>query len=108
MKITVSPMLALRAAAVDRVNAHFNGISSKEVHRDQAHAAKRRAAVTLLAGGEAYPEFYAEAEMLGMSSIDFAMGIAAKPDNAAARELERQRLMLAIAAAKHPDELPML
>jgi hypothetical protein len=95
-----------RAAAVEKINEHFNALATKEVHRDQAHAAKRTAAATLLAGGAAPAWFTAEAEMRGVSTIAFAIDVAGKPDNAAERELKRQQLMLAIAAATTPDEIP--
>jgi hypothetical protein len=108
VRISANPMPFLRADAVTKVNEQFNLIASAEVHRDAAHAWKRTVAPSVIAGDEAPAEFAAEAAMLGMSTVDFAQLIASKPNLAAVRELERQRILLAIAAAQSPAELPPL
>lgn len=108
MRINVSLMGAARAAVVVRVNDHFNVLASREVHRDQAHAAKRIVATAILAGGDAPAEFAAEAEMRGITSKSLAEDIVSKPNEAALRELARQRLLLAIVAATTAEELKVV
>lgn len=106
MRTNADSMPVRRAKATSEINEHFNALASKEVHRDMAHAAKRSAAAAVLAGGSALAWFTAEADLRGVTVEALAADIASKPDNAAERELKRQRLMLAIAAATTPDEIP--
>ena len=104
-RIVSEGMAARRTAAVAEVNAHYNRLAHADAHRDAAHAKKRAGAASILAGGDAYPEFHAEAELLGLSSVAFAEMIASKPDRAAVRELDRQRAMRAIETATQPADL---
>ncbi len=106
MKIVFSPMPSLRAEAIRKVNERYNALAATNIHRDAAHAWKRTIAPAVIAGDEAPDEFAAEAAMLGMSVVDFAALIASKPNDAAQRELNRQREMRAIAAATTPADLP--
>lgn len=100
MKLTIDPMPALRAVAVIKINAQFN--TQAQPHIDAAHAEKRKVA----AAGSPYPDwFVAEAELRGISAADLAALIASKPDGIGAREIERQRRLAAIDAAKTPAEL---
>lgn len=97
MKLTIDPMPALRAARKDRVNAAFN--SGAQSHVTQAHAQKRLWAATQ------DPALQPEADMRGITVAELAATILSKPDTFADRELQRQRIMLAIDAAKTPAEL---
>ena len=107
-RILPNDMEAKRALAVAAVNGHFNALALADVHRDAVHAKKRAAAMSLLSGGEAYAEFHAEAEMLGVTSLALAEEIAVKPDAPAVRELERRRILIAIASASSPAEFPAI
>lgn len=106
MRIVADPMPALRAAAVAKVNERYNYLATRDVHRDAAHAWKRTAAASVLAGNDAPAEFAAEAMMLDLSAKAFAELIASKPNASAQRELDRQTELRAIAAATRPDQLP--
>ncbi len=106
MKIVGSPMVALRAAAIKKVNERYNLLASQNAHRDAAHAHKRAVAAAVLAGSEPTAEFSAEAALRNVSPLTLARDIAARPNEAAQRELARQTEMLAIAAATRPDQLP--
>lgn len=100
MKIVLSPMPALRVSAVARINAHFNSMA--QPHVDAAHAAKRKAA----SAGVPYPDWFAqEAALRGITADALADLVTSKPDNVAARELERQRTLAKVDAAKTPAEL---
>ncbi|MDD1534550.1 MULTISPECIES: hypothetical protein [unclassified Bradyrhizobium] len=104
MKLVIDPMPALRAVAVMQINTHFNGIAQANLHREQAHAAKRQAAARLLAGS---PEtsLDAEAALRGLRPIDLAALIAGKSDDLQERESARQRALHLIAQATTPAAL---
>lgn len=106
MKLTASPMDALRAAAVTKVNERYNAIAAQNVHRDAAHAAKRTVAAAVLAGATAPAEFVSESTLRGVTAAALAADIASRPNEIAQRELARQTELLAIAAATTPDQLP--
>lgn len=97
MKLVIDPMPALRQARKDAVNAAFNAMSQS--HVVQAHAQKR--AWALVQDERLKPE----ADLRGISVAELSAIILAKPDAFAARELQRQRIMLAIEAARTPQEL---
>ena len=105
MKLTADPMPALRRQATEQINQAFAHWSSTELHRDQAHARKRTVAQEVEAGGAPPEAFAAEAEMRGMAVVDFARLVLSKPMALDARELERQRMLLAIEAANTPEHL---
>lgn len=97
MKISIDPMPALRAARKEKVNAAFN--MSAQSHVAQAHAQKRVWAMTN------DPALQPEADLRGITVAELSAIILAKPDAFADRELQRQRIMLAIDAARTPAEL---
>jgi hypothetical protein len=107
VRISSNPMPFLRAAAVVKVNEQFNCQATQNIHRDAAHSHKRTVAAAVLAGAEPTAEFIAEATLRDVSAAALAADIASRPNLAAARELERQRLLLAIEAATTPDQLPI-
>lgn len=106
MKIAGSPMTAMRAAAVAKVNERYNRLAGQNVHRDAAHAQKRSIAAAVLDGAEAPAEFAGEAALRGVTALALAQEIATKPNEAAQRELARQTELRAIATAARPDQLP--
>jgi hypothetical protein len=106
MRIAGSPMAALRAAAIVKVNERYNALATQNVHRDAAHAHKRAVAAAVIAGAEAPAEFSAEAALRNVSPLALAELIASKPNDAAQRELARQTELLTIAGALRPDQLP--
>ena len=97
MKLVLDPMPAARKARKDKVNAAFD--TGAQAHIAQAHAIKR-------AWAETQDErLRPEADLRGVTVAELAALILSKPDTFAARELHRQRIMLAIEAAQTPDEL---
>lgn len=99
MKLSVDPMPALRQARTDAVNRRFNDLAVLNLQRDQAHAQKRQWASTQ------DPRLAPEAALRGITVAALAELILSKSDNAAAREIERQRLLLKIAAGTKPCDL---
>jgi hypothetical protein len=99
VKIQIDPMVALRAARTDAVNRRFNDMAVANLQRDQAHAQKRQWA----AGNDARLE--PEAALRGISVATLSALILSKPDEAAERELERQRLLIKVWAAAKPVDL---
>lgn len=97
MKLTIDPMPALRASRKERVNANFNSLAN--MHVEQAHAQKRLWAATQ------DDRLKPEADLRGITVAELSAMILAKPDVVAERELRRQRIMMAIEAAKTPAEL---
>lgn len=108
MKINLDPLPNLRLAAEDKINQHFNEISKTFLHRDKAHASKRAIAESVVNGGASTDEFVEEATLRGLSPLDLAKLILSKPDTLAARELQRQKLMIAIQSAGTPEALDAL
>lgn len=103
MKLNLDPMPALRTNAVALANQWFN--DKAQPHVDAAHAAKRAVASV----GAPYPDWFtAEAALRGITADALAALVTSKPDNAAARELHRQKVMMAIAACTTPAELDTL
>jgi hypothetical protein len=90
-------MQTLRSEKKARVNAAFEGRNNS--HVAQAHAQKRAWATT---NDE---RLKPEADLRGITVAELAGLILSKPDDFAARELERQRIMLAIDAATTPAKL---
>lgn len=110
MKLTFDPMAILRANAVTAVNKAFNDDMLRNAHRDQAHAAKRSTAAAVKAGrvlGDDDP-LAAEAKLRSMTVDQFADVILSKPDSSGQRELERQRHLLAVDAAKTPADIELI
>lgn len=113
MKLTLDVMPALRRARVEAVNRSFNAIAAEQLHRDQAHAAKRAEASAIVAGvASADPfgpvasdEFAAEAALRNIAVIELAQLVLSKPNEAAQRELRRQQIMARIEAAATPADL---
>jgi hypothetical protein len=105
MKISVSLMPQARADAVALVNQQFNEIATRQIQRDAAHSAKRVVAAAVLSGAEAPAEFTAEANLRGVDVSVLAADIAAKPNDAAIRELDRQRKIHAIESVSSAAEL---
>lgn len=106
MKLILNdPMPALRLARAEAVNRNFNAIAMENLHRDHAHAEKRAAAMAIVAGAAPGADFQAEADLRCISALDLARLISDKPNNAAARELHRQTVMMKIANASTPGDL---
>lgn len=101
----LDPMPAARDAATAKVNRYFNDIAHSTMQQDAAHTAKRSIANAIAAGGVAPADFAAEAELRGITPAALAAMVLTKPDNVGARELSRQKMMMAIAAATTPAEL---
>ncbi len=104
--INASPIAAKKLAAAEKVNEYYNFLAAQELHRDSVHAWKRGVAASIIAGGEPPAEFAAEAELRELTPLDLARLIATKPNAMAAREVERQKRLLAIEAVTTPDQLP--
>jgi hypothetical protein len=108
MKVALQSSMSMRiAVARDAINAHFAAVAAQQAHRDQAHTGKRAVATQVTAGTSLSDDdpFAVEASLRSMSIADLAMEVLSKPDTFAARELERQRLLLAVEAAKTPAEI---
>ncbi|ETR75922.1 hypothetical protein X566_20210 [Afipia sp. P52-10] len=103
----IDPMPALRVSATLKINADFNRRASETLHRDHAYRRKREVANAVLRGEQLEPKhaFAREAEMRGVTLIDLAAIVAAKPDAIDEREARRQELLIAIDQAATPDEL---
>jgi hypothetical protein len=94
-------------AATAQINSHFASIAAAEAHRDQAHRHKRATAAQVMSG-VALPEdhpFAQEACLRGLPPEELARDVLGKPDHFSARELKRQKLLLAVAAAKTPADI---
>lgn len=100
MRLTIDPMPAARQAQKDRVNAAFNAVSQS--HVEMAHAQKRLWAET------EDEKLKPEADLRGVSVSELASLILSKPDRLAERELERQKIMAAIEAARTIEDLERL
>lgn len=108
MKITVSSLPIAKAAAVNRINAHFNAIAAAELQREQAWRRKREVAAAVSGDGEATFAFAQDAERAGMTIQQFAEFILAKQDPseiADAREDARQAALHAVEAATSPVDI---
>jgi aminopeptidase N len=104
MKIAIDDMPKRRANAVAEVNRVFNELALQNAHRDQAHDRKREIASQI--ANVTPPEAFAvEAEMRGISVEDLAALILSKFDARDMRELERQKLLSRIEAAKTPGPI---
>ncbi|WP_316214283.1 hypothetical protein [Bradyrhizobium sp. SZCCHNR2032] len=99
MKLTLDPMPVLRQAKADEVTMRFNQMAAARTHTDQAYAQKRAWAEVCDA------RLQPEAELRGMTVLELAAAILAKPDTVAARELQRVQLLRRIAASTTPAEL---
>ena len=102
----MDPTSKLREQAISKIQNHFRGLS--DVHRDAAQKTKREIARAVLAGGEPTAEFAAEAELRGTTATGLAAVIAEKPDTVMIRELERQKILLAIEAAMSPAQIDQI
>ena len=110
MRVDLDPMPSLRADAVERVNARFSIEAIRGQFKESVYGRKRAVALSVLDGSRLPDDhpFVAEGALRGLSQDEFAHLIADKPDASAesdARELCRQRLLLAISAAKSPAEI---
>lgn len=95
------------ADATAQINSHFANIAAAESHRDLAHRHKRETAAQVMSGvslSNDHP-FAQEASLRGLPPEEMARDVLGKPDNFAARELKRQHLLLAVAAAKTPADI---
>lgn len=110
MKLMLDPMPALRAVAEAKVNRYFAELASADAHRDAAHARKKQIAegVMLHGSNAATPEFAAEAQLRNIAVAALATTIVAKPSAIDARELHRQKVMMAIGACGTPAALDAL
>ncbi|SFM00792.1 hypothetical protein SAMN03159423_4883 [Bradyrhizobium sp. NFR13] len=104
--VTISPMADFRDEAIRQVNERYNQIARANLHRDHAHFIKRTLAAQIIEGGYVPAEFADEAALRNITPLDLANLINSKPNEAAQRELNRQRELLAIAAATTPADLP--
>lgn len=108
MKVKLDPMPALRATAASRVTARFSTLTLADIHRELVWRRKREIADAVIGGADAPAHFAEEAALRGLTPSALAALIAAKPNPAAAldaRELDRQKMLLAIDASKTPAEL---
>lgn len=108
VKLCADPMPNARIVASAKINAHFSRLAEDTAAIDRVHARKRKIAVAVKAGHNAPETFMAEAKLRGLSADAFADLILNKPRVTAegdARELERQRLLLEIEAAKSPASI---
>ncbi len=100
MRLVLDPMPAARQARKDAVNKAFD--TAAQSHVAQAHAVKRAWAATQDA------RLQPEADLRGVTVAELSALILSKPDTFAERELQRQRIMMAIEAARTPAELDAL
>lgn len=108
LKIKPNPMPDLRADAEKKINEAFNDEAMRSVHLDQEYAVKRAAAAVIVAGGEATPEFTAEAGLTGVSVAYLAKVVSTKPDTIAQRGLRRRQAIEAVRCAKTPPEIEQI
>lgn len=110
MRLEFDPMAKPRAACVEKVNARFAAMESAATHKERVYIRKREIAASVMEGvrlADDHP-FAEEARLRGLPQEEFARDVIYKPDvssAADARELERQRILLRLAAAKEPEEL---
>lgn len=104
MRLELDPMPPLRAAAEERVNAHFNRLVVDNIHRDFIHQNKR----AIVRDPSRWTELATEAELSGLTVDRLVEIIASKPDEVAERELQRRGLILSIRRATTPDEIDRL
>jgi len=110
MRVDIDPMPALRADAIERVNARFSVETARAQFKEGVYARKRVIAQSIL-GGNRLPDdhpFVAEGALRGLSQDEFASVVVGKPDASVesdARELCRQRMLMAISAARSPAEI---
>jgi hypothetical protein len=95
--IKIDPMVTLRAKRKEAVNRNFATLAN--AHVDQAHALKKQWATSDL------DRLQDEATLRGITKEQLAEIILTKSDAVAARELERQKIMIQIDAATTPAEL---
>ncbi|EKS29267.1 hypothetical protein [Afipia felis] len=109
MKISLSSSMSTRIDnARDAVNVHFANISAQSASIDAVHTRKREIAAQVKAGEPAPDAFSQEAELRDITVAELSDIVLAKPCPIAAadaRELERQRSLLAVEAAKTPAEI---
>lgn len=108
LKIKPNPMPDLRADAERKINEAFNDEHGRSAQRDSEYAVKRAAAAAILAGGEATPEFTAEAALTGVSVVHLAKVVSTKPDTIAQRGLRRRQAIEAVRSAKTPQEIEQI
>lgn len=101
MKIVVNdPMPGLRLAKKEKVNSGFAAIAARNLHVEQAHAQK----LTWAATNDA--KLKPEADLRYITVEQLASLILSKSEDApAARELQRQKIMMQIDKATTPAEL---
>lgn len=109
MKVSLNSSMPKRIAdARDQINAHFANLSAQSAALDSIHMRKREIAAQVKVGDSTPDAFAQEAALRNLSSTDLAELILSKPCPVAAadaRELERQRLLLAVETAKTPAEI---
>lgn len=103
MKVSLASSMPKRAAAaVEQINAHF-AVAANPL--DEIHARKREIAIAVKAGTSPPDAFAQEAGLRGVTVEQLADLVLSKPCPVTAadeRELNRQKLLLAVAAAKTP------
>jgi hypothetical protein len=102
------PISAHREIAKERIDSWFNGIATANAHVDQVHAVKRAAAQKIIDGDTTVTALDAEAALRNITPAELAAIIVAKPDELAARELHRQKLLAKIKTLNGVAELEAL
>lgn len=106
MKISLQSSMSKRIdGARDQINAHFANMSAQSAALDTIHIRKREIAAQVKAGTPAPDSFTQEAALRDISADDLAELILSKDDPIAMsdeRELERQKMLLAVEAATTP------
>ncbi len=105
MKIKLTPMASgIKEAAEDQINNAVNQTALLNAQKDQEHKAKRDIANKIIDidTGDVPQEFSDEANLMGLSLLDFAKLIAEKPDDVLERGLRRRADVLAVRNASSP------
>jgi hypothetical protein len=109
MKVELQSSMTSRiASAQESINAHFASVGAQSAAIDAIHTRKREIAADVKAGQAAPDAFQQEAELRGVTADDLADLILSKPCPIVAadeRELQRQRILLAVEAAKTPADI---
>lgn len=106
MKVSISSSMAKRVtSAVEKINTHF-AVAANPI--DEIHTRKHEIATSVKAGEPAPDAFAQEATLRELTVEQLADLVLSKPspiDVSDERELNRQRLLLAVAAARTPADI---
>lgn len=109
MRISVQSSLPARKAEAEAIiNERFNREAVTDLQKDMEYRRKKEIAESVLDGAEATAEFAEEAKLMGLSVVDLAAIIQAKPDTVMDRAIRRRRAILVVRSTATVDDLNRL